>query len=281
MQGRGDSSYGAGSGGSGVCRLPGIPDPQHTALFLDCDGTLAAFTTQPEQTSIEPGIISLLARLDIVGFALALVSGRSIEDLDRLFAPLVLPAAGVHGVERRDAGGRIFRPDLDSVLIDELARKLNRVAATYPGLFLERKPGAIALHYRARPDLGEPIIAFAEDLRHVAGGVSVLQGKMVVEFGVGTRTKGDAIRDFLAEAPFAGRTPVYAGDDVTDESAFAAVQEAGGIAIKVGPGETCASHRVATMEHLHTWLESSLPEAARTLRPSAIAADPIQEQSPT
>jgi trehalose 6-phosphate phosphatase len=123
-----------------------------------------------------------------------------------------------------------------------------------PGLLLEKKRGAFALHYRLRPELGSFCLSLMEDLTGRLSNVVLTRGKMVVEMRLHTATKGTAIADFLEEKPFRGRVPFFAGDDVTDEDAFTAVNALNGITVKVGPGETEARARAGNVDEFLTWL---------------------------
>ena len=120
---------------------------------------------------------------------------------------------------------------------------------------LRRKRSSIALHYRARPELKDACVAAIDGATDDLGGIHILRGKMVIEAKAGSSNKGDAIDAFLGEPPFAGRVPLFAGDDVTDEDAFAVVNRRGGISIKVGPGETSASYRAGSIDDFLGWLE--------------------------
>ncbi len=223
------------------------------ALFLDFDGTLVALAETPEAIEIPPALVALLGDLhDLLGGAVAVVSGRQIDSIDRFLAPLRLPAAGEHGVQRRDAGGEMQEqrpPDLVAVL-----EAANEVAGAHPGLLVERKHAAIALHYRLAPGL-EAVCR--EAMARVIDGqpqFELLHGKFVFEVKPAGVNKGTAINAFLGEAPFRGRVPVFAGDDTTDETGFAVVQPRGGVAIKVGSGPSLAMHRLESPRAVFEWL---------------------------
>jgi trehalose 6-phosphate phosphatase len=223
------------------------------ALFLDFDGTLVAIAETPEAIEVPSALVPLLSDLrDLLGGALAVVSGRQIDVLDRFLAPLRLPAAGEHGVQRRSAEGEMQEsrpPDLTDVL--DTANELARV---YEGLLVERKHAAIALHYRLAPQL-EAVCRDAL-LRTITDQpqLELMHGKFVFEVKPSGINKGIAIDAFMREAPFAGRTPVFAGDDTTDESGFAVVQPRGGVAIKVGSGPSQALHRLDSPLAVFEWL---------------------------
>jgi trehalose 6-phosphate phosphatase len=223
------------------------------ALFLDFDGTLVAIAETPEAIEVPSALVPLLSDLrDLLGGALAVVSGRQIDVLDRFLAPLRLPAAGEHGVQRRSAEGDMQEarpPDLTDVL--DTANELARV---YEGLLVERKHAAIALHYRLAPQL-EAVCRDAL-LRTITdqAQLELMHGKFVFEVKPSGINKGIAIDAFMREAPFVGRTPVFAGDDTTDESGFAVVQPRGGVAIKVGSGPSQALHRLDSPLAVFEWL---------------------------
>lgn len=238
------------------------------ALFLDFDGTLVALAETPEAIEVPPALVALLTDLhELLGGALAIVSGRQIDAIDRFLAPLRLPAAGEHGVQRRDAEGHMQEqraPDLGFVL-----ESCNELAGAHPGLLVERKHAAIALHYRMAPDL-EAVCR--EAMVRVLDGqpqLELLHGKFVFEVKPAGINKGIAIDAFLHEAPFAGRVPVFAGDDTTDESGFAVVQPRGGIAIKVGSGPTQALHRLDSTLAVYEWLLAARDLLVNGPRPEA------------
>jgi trehalose 6-phosphate phosphatase len=226
------------------------------ALFLDFDGTLVALADTPEAIEVPSAMVALLGDLhDLLGGALAVVSGRQIDAIDRYLAPLRLPAAGEHGVQRRDAEGHMQEqraPELTLIL--DAANELARV---HEGLLVERKHAAIALHYRLAPQL-EAVCRDAMT-RAIDGQpqFELLHGKFVFEVKPAGINKGLAIDAFLREPPFAGRLPVFAGDDTTDESGFAVVQPRGGVAIKVGAGPSLALHRLDSPRAVFEWLVSA------------------------
>ncbi|HUF87685.1 MAG TPA: trehalose-phosphatase [Thermohalobaculum sp.] len=229
--------------------------PEALAVLLDFDGTLVAIADQPGGVVLKQHTVRTLARLEtLLGGAVAIVSGRSIEDIDRIFAPRRPAVAGIHGLERRDGGGRRHGGDYDRAALDAIATRLGDAIADRPGLVLERKPGSVALHYRQCPELEAFCLEQARDIAARHPDARLLSGKMVVEIKLGARTKADAVTDFMAEPPFAGRTPLYAGDDVTDEDAFRAVAGLGGISIKIGCGETVALYCVPDTEAFLDWL---------------------------
>jgi len=253
--------------------LPPIT-PGSDAVFLDVDGTLLQIARHPDAVRVPADLLAALGRAQVrFGGALALVSGRTIENLDALFAPLRLPCAGVHGLERRGADASIHRDDAAAALAP-LRAPLEDFVARHDGLLLEDKGQSLALHFRNAPDCA----GRAEDLlgRLVAGAGSALElkpGKMVLEVTPGHADKGTAIAAFMQEPPFAGRRPVFIGDDVTDEDGFAVVNRLDGVSVRVGgPGvPTAALYRLpdeaAVLGCLRRWAEEAggpgMPTAAR------------------
>jgi trehalose 6-phosphate phosphatase len=230
------------------------------ALFLDVDGTLLDIADAPDLVHVDDTLLELLGSVHRAsGGALALVSGRSISGLDGLFSPLELPVAGLHGAERRDAAGRVYRRVRDPVL-GELAGELRDWCKAHPGTLLEDKQGSLALHYRLAP--AEETAARAAARAAVARlgeGYVLQEGKCVVELRPSGTSKAHAIEAFMAETPFAGRRPVFVGDDVTDEDGFGWVRKAGGVAVKVdGAGPTAAEFRLAGVAAVKDWLADSL-----------------------
>ena len=229
------------------------------ALFLDLDGTLVEIAPTPDAVRPArrlPQILEHLSRR--LGSALAIVSGRPISEIDRILAPLALPAAGLHGLERRSTDGT-HRPPPALPRLCELRTALQDFAAAHPGLLLEDKGAALALHYRARPELGAAAAAAVETaLGRPCGGIVVQQGKAVIELRPDGADKGRAVAAFMSEPPFAGRRPVFAGDDKTDEAAFRAVRARGGVAVRVGgEGATAAEWSLADVAAVHAWLAAA------------------------
>ena len=239
-------------------RLP--PFEPGWALFLDVDGTLLDIAERPDQVDahqIDRELVEGLRRA--ARGALALISGRSLAQLDRMFAPLTLPAAGQHGYERRDVQGRRHRHRFPVETLAPAKQALLEFAGRHPGLVLEDKGASLALHYRLAPQLEQ---AALEALRRASaplgGAVQTQGGKMVWELKPAGADKGLAIDEFMREPPFAGRTPVFLGDDVTDEYGFRVVNRLGGHSIKVGPGDTQARWRLANPAAARTWLREWL-----------------------
>jgi trehalose 6-phosphate phosphatase len=217
---------------------PGAPAPSRDwSLFLDVDGTLIELADTPSAVVVDGGIRTLLTQVAArLGGALALVSGRSIEAVDQLFAPLKLPTAGLHGVERRTATGntRGAAHHLDSDLASARTA-LTAFVDAHPGTLLEDKGRAIALHFRMAPAFeASARQAAAAAARPLAPRYHVQEGKMVLEIKPCGFSKGTAVDEFMQEPPFAGRAPVFVGDDLTDQAGFRTVEACGGISVAVG-----------------------------------------------
>jgi len=241
----------------------GIAD---VALFLDVDGTLVEIEREPGAVHVPEQLCRVLAQLQLASDgALALVSGRPIAQLDRLFSPLRLAAAGLHGLERRRLPATMVRAEVASSLLDRARHELATFAAGHPGVMLEDKGLTLALHYRGAPELQDAAAAMAQAVAAASdGALTLLAGKMVFELKPPGCDKGQAIGAFMAEPPFAGRRPVFAGDDVTDEAGFRVVADLGGIAIRIGSDghPTAASHGLADVPAMQRWLEAILAAQA-------------------
>jgi trehalose 6-phosphate phosphatase len=236
-----------------------LPPPldRDYALFLDIDGTLAEFAATPDEARIDEQLIRALQLLRIQhGGALALVTGRSIIDVDRMFPDLAIPVAGQHGCERRDAAGTVHLHASDPTVLKKLRELFAAFADRHPGLLLEDKGATVALHYRQLPDLADQVHSAARSAFDAAGaqGYRLAEGKQLVEIRPDGRDKGKAIVDFMREPPFAGRKAVFVGDDLTDEDGFAAVGAMGGWTVKVGAGRTCAHYRLPDIAAARQWL---------------------------
>lgn len=226
------------------------------AFFFDLDGTLAEIKPHPDQVSIPPAVRSLLQKLSSLSEgALALVSGRSMVELDKLATPFRFPLAGVHGAERRDINGNAHVVTLPAELVKSLHALFDAEIARMPGTELEPKGMAFALHYRQAPEYEQQVLALAQSVVQQHDALALQPGKCVVEIKPKGINKGAAVAAFLNEAPFAGRTPVFVGDDLTDEAAFHTVNAMNGVSIKVGQGETQAKWRLAGVQEVHVWLE--------------------------
>jgi len=234
------------------------------AFFLDLDGTLFEIRTSPDAVRRDAAEVQLVGRLaEAVGGAVALISGRALGTIDALFAPLKLPAAGQHGAERRDAQGRVTRVELPSKPFQAAAKMLRGFAARHKGLLFEHKGLSMALHYRLAPQLGEEARDAVEQAASLLdSAMEVQSGKMVFELKPAGFDKGRAIEAFMREPPFAGRVPVFLGDDLTDEHGFRLVNDMGGESVKVGEGESEARFRLEAPAAVRAWLTQGLAEHA-------------------
>jgi trehalose 6-phosphate phosphatase len=237
--------------------IPPLSILDGAALFLDFDGTLVELADAPDAISVAPDVPPLLARLDrrLEG-RLALVSGRSIGDLERHLDCSGIGVSGSHGLELRlRDGGHLTlggRHDLSAA-----RQEVHRLASAAPGLIVEDKPFSIALHYRQAPAEEARV---AKAMSELAGrtGLALQEGKMVVELRPAGADKGDAVRAFMAEPGFAGARPLFVGDDLTDEDAFAAAASMGGGGILVGPRRATAAHwRLPDVRAVIAWLDEA------------------------
>jgi trehalose 6-phosphate phosphatase len=234
----------------------------NAALFLDIDGTLLDFVPRPEEARVPP---SLLATIDTLrralGSALAVVTGRALADVDRLFAPLRLAAAGQHGAEAR------FAPDSDTQIfaapVHDLATVLAAMQphlATHPAIRAEAKGLSIAFHYRgAERDAPRLRAALEEAVAPRGTALQLLDGYLCFDVRPRSEHKGKVVERFLASPPFSGRVPVYVGDAETDEDGFVAALSKGGRAIRVvnQPRATHATELLASPAELRHWLDAS------------------------
>jgi len=214
-----------------------VPHLSETAVLLDIDGTLLDLMPTPREVWVPPGLARTLNRLyRRTGGALALVSGRSLNDIDLIFAPEQFPAVGGHGAEMR------LEADADAVaahappLDKELKRRLAAIARLSPGILLEDKGYSLALHYRLAPHaekaIYEAVSLIRADLPDAP--IEVLPGKQVCEIKHSGFTKASGVRELMTHPPFKGRKPFFIGDDVTDESVFAIMPDFDGVAFSVG-----------------------------------------------
>lgn len=236
-----------------------LPEPDaNWALFLDFDGTLAEIAPTPDSVAVNGKLPALLERLQrTLRGAVVIVSGRPLDQIDRYLAPARLKAAGLHGWQVRTAGdAEPTLPDPPEGL-DKIRAVLRAFADSEDGIRLEDKGISLALHYRAAPDRGPDCRTAAERAAASADDYEVLDGKMVVEVKPAACDKGKAIETFLAAPEFAGRTPIFAGDDRTDEHGFETVNRLGGISIRVGGARpTAAQHRIETVDAFRKWLDT-------------------------
>jgi trehalose 6-phosphate phosphatase len=227
------------------------------ALFLDIDGTLLQIALGPHAVAVPARTrLALHTAVARETGAVALVSGRTISGLDHLFAPLRLPAIGVHGLEWRDAAGRRGALDVVPDMLDFARSRIELLVSRYAGLELEDKGRALAVHFRLAPHLESRVRAVLQELAWTMTPRWHLQGgKYCLELLPAPDAKRQAIETFMRGGPFAGRLPVYVGDDVTDEQGFEAVNALGGLSIHVGnrPG-TAARWQLANVDAVVRWL---------------------------
>jgi trehalose 6-phosphate phosphatase len=233
------------------------------ALFLDFDGSLVEIAPTPDSVRVDPGLAPLLeGAAGRLGGALAVVSGRRLEDLTSRLDPFHGAAAGTHGLERRSAGGLVLRSRADG-MIDRARPFLAAFAAETAGVLLEDKGLAFSLHYRRNPEQAAACLKAAREAAQLSNyHLSVIEGKMVVELRPPAANKGRAILEFLGEPPFQGRRPVFLGDDRTDEDGFAVVNRLGGISIRVGAlADSMALFDLADVPAVRAWLSEFVGRA--------------------
>jgi trehalose 6-phosphate phosphatase len=231
-------------------------DPDRAALFLDLDGTVAPFASRPELVGpIARRTATVSGAAAALGGRLAVISGRPLADIDRILDGAATAAAGVHGLERRSAAGVVQRAEPDPS-VAQAAGVFQGLAEAEPGLLVEDKGLSVALHYRNAPEAAA--IAEAAGVRLAKRlGLQLQRGDCVVELRTPGADKGDAVRAFMAEAPFQGAQPIFVGDDLTDEAGFAAAEDLGGYGVRVGSPErpTAARYTLTDIEAVLVWLE--------------------------
>jgi trehalose 6-phosphate phosphatase len=229
------------------------------ALFLDFDGTLVEIAPAPSLVRVPAELPHLLGELaDRLGGAVAVVSGRPLDELVRMLAPFAGAIAGDHGLERRYGDGNVTRC-LTRPELDRFRPLATDFATRHDGVLLEDKGASLALHYRHAPSLAARCHALVRRAAQASNGaLAAVAGKMVIELMPRSAGKGRAIAEFLADAPFRGRVPVFIGDDTTDEDGFAAVNPLSGVSVHVGGGTTIARHNLATVGDVWAWLARGL-----------------------
>lgn len=229
-------------------------EPSSSALFLDLDGTIAEFRSRPGDVPHEPDFVKVLVRLQFaMAGRLAVLTGRSLAEVDRILGGSIASVAAVHGLVRRLPDGNVVRtPGTRS--LTKARRSLRTLARSHDGLILEDKTSSIALHYRQLPD-AEAAIRTRVDRIAAQTDLVVQNGSMVSEIRVKGPDKGTALKQFLEIEPFAGFRPVMIGDDLTDEHAFAAAAQMGGYGILVGaPRVTAARYGLPSVNDVRAWL---------------------------
>ncbi len=242
------------------------PQPAPTprfCLFLDVDGTLLDIAPTPDSVHVDPALVGLLRELDrVFDGAMALISGRPIVEIDDLFEPLFLCVAGVHGCERRDASGHWYRPAFTGTDLEPLRAELREFLRPFHGTLLEDKGCALAIHFRQAPHLQEKLRLRVSACLSRIRDYELLEGDHVIEIKPVTHSKATAIEAFMQEAPFAGRSPVFIGDDITDLDGFAAVRRFNGQALSVG-NRVLADRHFPSPTAVREWLETLLLETQR------------------
>lgn len=239
---------------------PPVPDTGQTALFLDFDGTLVDIAPRPDAVRVDPGLGPLLDRLHAAaGGAVALVSGRSVAELRQFLPGFPGLMIGSHGAElpAEISGAPAHDETADRIDLAALHARVRAFAAEHD-LLAEPKPHGAAIHFRARPE-AEPLArAFAEALAAEIPALALQPAKMAYELRPRGASKDRALRRIAVEAPFAGRLPVYLGDDTTDEPALDWARQSGGVAVKIGAGDSLAPYRLPDPAAVHGWLRQIL-----------------------
>lgn len=247
-------------------RSPPPPPPPRPdwAWFFDIDGTLVEIASTPWGIVVDDDMPKLMRRLNAyAGGAVALVTGRAIDAVDDLLPLPAMPIAGQHGLEVRTATGKRLIHAREADNLAHVRELLEAAVQRHPALILEHKGLSLALHYRDAPRLaGYSHRLMRLLLRTYLPDFDIQKGKRVVELKPAGKDKGIAIRELMMDAPFAGRVPVFVGDDVTDEIAFRTANEMGGHSIKIGSGSTDARWRLGDVVSLRRWLMTALEDAA-------------------
>lgn len=234
------------------------------ALFLDIDGTLLDIAPTPHAVVVPETLLDVMDQLHAsLDGALALISGRALADIDRLFRfhAEASPAAGQHGAELRLPDRRVIRAAVEPERLAALRARMTEETKTFPGTLIEHKGAGFAVHYRGAPDAGEAIgQVLGRLIGEVGGGFDLVPGKMVFEIKPKGADKGRAVEAFMERRPFAGRVPVFVGDDVTDHDGMAAAERLGGHAVHVG-GEAGGRFWLPSPKFVRMWL-AGLPRAA-------------------
>jgi trehalose 6-phosphate phosphatase len=237
---------------------PSLAQAGSVSLFLDFDGTLVEIADHPQDVIVAPSLPQALAALsDKLEGRLAVVSGRSLAALDHLLGPVPIAMAGSHGGEFRPSRSAPVQP-LAEPLPASACEAMAAFAKAQGDLVFEAKPFSVAVHYRDRPEVADALLAYAQRIG-AEHGLRLKHGKMVIEMSMPGSDKGNAVAHFMDLAPFAGTRPLFAGDDVTDEDAFAAVRRYDGGGILVGPMRaTRALWHLDNVAAVHRWLENAV-----------------------
>jgi len=239
-----------------IPRLPGPPARlSRPALFLDLDGVLAELADTPDAVVPEPRRTAVLKALaPRLGGRVAIISGRTIAEIDRIADGAMAAASGVHGLERRRPDGAFLRAEA-SEAVRGAVQAFEDFARTRPGVVVEDKAVAAGIHYRGAPETARDVEALTRRLAAETG-LALQPGNMVIELKTPGASKGTALKAFMAEPPFAGAIPVMLGDDLTDEDGFKAATELGGFGVLVGPPRpTAARYGLPDVDAVLGWLE--------------------------
>jgi trehalose 6-phosphate phosphatase len=239
------------------------------ALFLDLDGTLAPIQEKPNDVGPDSQRSALLERARIaLGGRLAILSGRTLGEIDRIVERSARCAAGVHGLQRRSSTGAVSEALPHPALV-EVVEVFRAMARARTGLLVEPKTLSVAFHYRGAPGAKEAVVELALRLADSAG-LIVQEGDMVVELKTPGSDKGDALKAFMTEEPFHGSIPIFVGDDLTDEAGFAAAGAEGGTGVLVGPPrDTRAVWRLENPDQVLAWIAKSLETGSFVLAEGA------------
>jgi trehalose 6-phosphate phosphatase len=238
--------------------LAGAASAERLALFLDFDGTLVDIADRPEAVIVDPKLPEILRSVrGRCGGALAIVTGRSVAAIEGFLPGLDLDICGLHGMERRLGGVLHHLAVEDPAALRAAVAQLTARLAGIPNVLIEDKGESVALHWRLNPDAEWAVRqAAGEAMAALGSGFRLQNGKAVVEIVPAISGKGSAVEALMRDAPYRGRVPLFAGDDVTDENGFAAVRPRGGVTLKVGQGDTIAERRIASPTLLRQWLEA-------------------------
>lgn len=240
-----------------------VPDLDQTALLLDIDGTLIELAPTPRDIVVPPKLGATLQALhERLNGALVLVSGRSLTDIDVIFAPLQFPAVGGHGAEMRLSVENEAVASRAPPMDNDLKKRFIAIADLSPGIIYEDKGYSVALHYRLAPQferaIYEAVSAIRADLPQAP--IEVLPGKFVCEIKPAGFTKATGVRELMSHAPFSGRKPIFIGDDVTDESVFAIMPSFNGVSFSVGRRALGVNGEFRTPKDVREWLTRLLDE---------------------
>lgn len=244
------------SGSSDLASPPPLGDIARPALFLDFDGTLVDLAATPGGITVPDYLEAAIVRLaERLGGRLAIVTGRYVADLRKHIPQCTVVISGSHGAEIESPEGSPVSGKEPPRVGDGLLAEARAFAQRHDGLFLEEKALGLGFHYRACPEKAADVKGFARALARDHD-LFLRDGKMLAELSTTDDNKGDGVRAIMAQPPFKGGTPIFVGDDVTDEDGFAAVDAMGGYAIVVGDREeTKARFRLFDVRAVHQWLE--------------------------